>query len=148
MDGMTTSRPTEATERKVWAALDGVVDPCSRAMGDELSLVGLGMVDGVQVEPDGRVTVQLLFDDPLCLYFEMIQRAITELVAAVPGVCEVRVEQTESELWTEDRMQPEARERLHAARERRRQQLLARRPRRAVTSDDRPATDAPPDTAT
>jgi metal-sulfur cluster biosynthetic enzyme len=116
------------TEHQVLSALRRVVDPCSRAMGDDLSLVELGMVDGVIVGSDASVTVQLLFDDPLCLYFEMIQRAISEMVGGIEGVTSVRVEQTESELWTEDRMQPAARERLHAARERRRERLRASRP--------------------
>jgi len=57
----------------------------------------------------------------------MIHRAVREAVAAVPGVTQVTVEQTESELWTEERMEPDARARLLAARQRRREQLRAAR---------------------
>ena len=111
------------TEEQVRAALNRIVDPCSASMGDDLSLVELGMIYEIRID-GGTVTVDLLFDDPMCLYLEPIHRAIRARVGAVPGVTSVVLDQSEQELWTEDRMQPRARERLHEARRKRRQALL------------------------
>ncbi|HEY1970300.1 MAG TPA: iron-sulfur cluster assembly protein [Pseudonocardia sp.] len=108
----------EPSVAQVRAALNTVIDPCSAAMGDDLSLVELGMVYEIGIET-GTVTVDLLFDDPMCLYLAPIHDAIRRKVRALPGVVAVVIDQSERELWTEDRIEPAARDRLLAARRRR-----------------------------
>jgi len=51
-------RTTElvVSEEQVRRALATVIDPCSRSMGDDLSLTELGMVDGLVVRPSCSTT--------------------------------------------------------------------------------------------
>jgi metal-sulfur cluster biosynthetic enzyme len=95
----------------VRAAIDAVVDPCSRLQGTNLSLLDLGMVERVEVE-GGRVRVELLLDDPLCMYTFTIQRDLRERVAALPGVSEVDISVVPEFTWSKERATPEARRRL------------------------------------
>src|SRR6266540_3863287 len=75
------------TEDQVRAALAGVKDPEIRR-----PITDLGMVKGVAVDPDGRVTVQVWLTVAGCLLRETITRDVTAAVAPLPGVADVRVE--------------------------------------------------------
>jgi len=105
-----------ATEGGVWAAIDNVLDPCSRFNGTRLSFVELGMVDSVEI--DGTVaTVTLLLDTPSCAYVYEIERSIREQVLAdCTEIDQVFVDLTAREPWTEDRMTKAARTKMEARR--------------------------------
>src|SRR6266511_2650538 len=75
------------TEDQVRAALAGVKDPEIRR-----PITDLGMVKGVAVDPDGRVTVQVWLTVAGCPLRETITRDVTAAVAPLPGVADVRVE--------------------------------------------------------
>lgn len=107
----------------MYAAIRRVVDPCSRFNGTDLSLVDLGMVEWVKIK-DGVVNIRLLLDDPTCIYTFVIQRDIREAVSQLAKVDAVEIELTPDQIWTEDRMLPDARERLLQHREWRRAQLF------------------------
>ena len=95
----------------VRAAIGAVVDPCSRLQGTDLSVLDLGMVERVEVD-GGRVKVELLLDDPLCMYTFTIQRDLRESIAALPGVTEVDISVVPEFTWTKERATPRARARL------------------------------------
>ena len=75
------------TEDQVRAALAGVKDPEIRR-----PITDLGMVKGVEVGPDGLVTVQVWLTVAGCPLRETITRDVTAAVAPLPGVTDVRVD--------------------------------------------------------
>ena len=93
-----------------WAAVNEVIDPCSRFNGSHLGLVDLGMVKDVTV--DGRsATVTLLLDDPVCIYTFVIQKEIREALGQ-RGIDDVEIRICADELWTAERLSEVARMRL------------------------------------
>lgn len=95
----------------VRAAIAGVVDPCSRLHGTDLSLLDLGMVERVRVD-GGAVHVELLLDDPLCLYTFVIQHELRERISALDGVTGVEISVLPDFSWSRERVSPAARQRL------------------------------------
>ncbi len=86
----------------VLAAINEVIDPCSRFNGSHLGLVDLGMVKDVSVE--GRsAKVTLLLDDPVCIYTFVIQQEIRQALGQ-RGIDDVDIEICADELWTADRL--------------------------------------------
>jgi metal-sulfur cluster biosynthetic enzyme len=99
------------SEAAVLAAIGEVVDPCSRFHGTDLSLVELGMVERVRVDGTA-VHVQLLLDDPLCVYTFLLQKELRERIGAIEGVQSVDIEVLPDFGWTRERVLPAARARL------------------------------------
>ena len=96
------SEPDLDARREVLAAINEVIDPCSRFNGSHLGLVDLGMVKDVFVE--GRsAKVTLLLDDPVCLYTFVIQQEIRQALEQ-RGIGDVAIEICADELWTADRL--------------------------------------------
>lgn len=87
---------------EVRVALSNVIDP-----EIDLSVVELGLIYDVTIA-DGRVTVTYSLTTPGCPFGQEIERAIVELVGALPGVREVRADLTFSPLWTTERMSADA----------------------------------------
>ncbi len=94
----------------VWRALEGVTDP-------ELpvSLVDLGMIYRVAVDPDGRVAVDLTFTSIGCPGMEMILEDVRRAVEALPGVTGVEIDVVWSPAWTKERLTTTGRRLLRAA---------------------------------
>ena len=99
-------------ERQVLEQLGTVIDPCSRHNGTWLSFVDLGMVEEVVDEGGGTVRVRMLLDDPVCLFMVDIQSEIRQAAEAVAGVETVTIEIIGDELWTQDRLTPETKEKI------------------------------------
>jgi metal-sulfur cluster biosynthetic enzyme len=99
------------SEATVRAAIAEVVDPCSRLQGTDLSLLDLGMVERVQVE-GGAVRLELLLDDPLCMYTFVIQHELRLRIAALDGVDSVEITVLPDFSWSRERVAPEAQQRL------------------------------------
>ncbi len=80
---------------RVLEALRPVVDPEL-----DISIVELGLVRGVEVEPDsGRVEVSLTLTSPMCPLGPEIVAAVRSHAARVPGVSQVEVALVWSPLW-------------------------------------------------
>jgi metal-sulfur cluster biosynthetic enzyme len=108
---MTVMQQAVATEVEVRAAIASVVDPCSRLHGTDLSLIDLGMVESVAVD-GGQVSVDLLLDDPLCIYTYVIQGELRDAICALPGVATVEITVLPDARWSPERVVPGARARL------------------------------------
>jgi metal-sulfur cluster biosynthetic enzyme len=92
------------------AAINEVIDPCSRLNGTHLGLVDLGMVKDVAVQ--GRTAkVTLLLDDPICMYTFVIQQEIRQALER-RGINDVDIDICADELWTADRLSQVASVRL------------------------------------
>ena len=97
--------PVAIDPRAVLAALDEVADPEIPTV----SVVELGMVERIDVRPEGLV-VELLPTFVGCPAIEIIRDAVTARLAAFGRP--VRVEMTFSTPWTTDRISPAGREKL------------------------------------
>jgi metal-sulfur cluster biosynthetic enzyme len=107
------SAPATVSDAAVWSAIAEVVDPCSRLHGTDLNLVDLGMVERVGVDAvGGAVHVDLLLDDPLCMYTFVIQKELRERIAALDGVSSVEITVLPDFSWSRERVLPDARARL------------------------------------
>lgn len=113
--------------RSIYAALNQVIDPCAVSAGASLSLCEMGLVDDVQVAPDGVVTIALRLTSPGCLmggfFFEP---EIVKRVSAIEGVASVVIRFGDPLGWSEAHISEAGRHKLEAAR---------RRPRLAGTGD-------------
>lgn len=91
-----------AARQQVLAAINEVIDPCSRLNGSHLGLVDLGMVKDVSVEGHSA-KITLLLDDPVCIYTFVIQQEIRQALGQ-RGIDDVEIEICADELWTADRL--------------------------------------------
>jgi ATP-binding protein involved in chromosome partitioning len=82
--------PALPTPDDVMQLLRGVIDP---ELGSDI--VELGMAKGVQVEPDGEVTVTIALTTAGCPLRAQIQGDVRARVASLPGVTRVRLDWTE-----------------------------------------------------
>jgi ring-1,2-phenylacetyl-CoA epoxidase subunit PaaD len=118
---MTTAQRAEEVRLTVEQALSAVPDPCMLAAGSPASIVDLGLVDEVSL--DGTtVKVTITLTEPGCPFTHHIIADITDAAEAIEGIEHVEVEPRWAPLWTEDRLLPEGRRQLAAARKRMRQE--------------------------
>jgi ring-1,2-phenylacetyl-CoA epoxidase subunit PaaD len=97
--------PRRIDPRVVMAALDEVADPEIPAV----SIVELGMIGAIDVEPD-RLRVELLPTFVGCPALELIRDAVTNRLAAFGRPVDVAT--TFAPPWTSDRISPAGREKL------------------------------------
>jgi metal-sulfur cluster biosynthetic enzyme len=110
-------------EQDIRAALDEIVDPCSRAAGAPAGLDEMGLVREVRIErgPAGaRVGVVLALTEPTCLMGIPFVRSARERLAAIDGVAEVDVSLAAGFEWTPAQLSPAYAARLERVRELRR----------------------------
>ena len=106
------------TAEEIYDRLRTIKDPCSAYHGTPMDLVELGMVGSVDVgSVDGVVEVNLMLDDPLCIYAFDFMRQIETLLVDEEGVNRVVVGSSADDVWTEARISPGARERLRLRRQ-------------------------------
>ncbi len=112
LDSMTDQTPTSTPvdPAAVAAALDSVCDP---EIGKPLP--ELGMIKGLEIGPQGQVTVQVWLTVAGCPLKERITTEVSAAVGAVPGVSHVRVEL--DVMSQQQRTQLQTRLRGHEARE-------------------------------
>lgn len=106
-------------EERVRAELGRIQDPCSVRNRTPLSLLEMGIVEAVSVDAAGHAEVTMLLTDPSCVFFFEMGREITERVRAIPGITSVDVQSIGDRWWENERMAPEARQKLAAMRRRR-----------------------------
>jgi metal-sulfur cluster biosynthetic enzyme len=110
-------------EQDIRAALDEIVDPCSRAAGAPAGLDEMGLVREVRIErrPAGaHVGVVLALTEPTCLMGIPFVKSARERLAAIDGVAEVDVSLAAGFEWTPARLSPAYAARLERMREMRR----------------------------
>lgn len=78
--------PGPPSEEAVRAVLDTVEDPELR-----MSITELGLVYGVEVDPEGMVTVDMTLTSPACPVGPMLQGMIYHKLMQTPGVEDVEV---------------------------------------------------------
>jgi metal-sulfur cluster biosynthetic enzyme len=103
-----------AAERRdaVLATLDAIIDPCSRGLGHPVGLVGMGMIDRLDIDAD-RVSVTVLPTFPNCLFRGVIEAEIESRLGELPWCRAVSVHFAGADLvWDESRLSDEARRTL------------------------------------
>lgn len=88
----------------VLEALRSVPEPCAIAMGRDLDIREMGLVEAVAIDGD-RVTVTLVLTDPSCVHFTAMSRFIADVLGELEGVGSVDVTISTTELWTPDRLE-------------------------------------------
>ena len=77
------------TKEEVLRALSVVKDP---DLGRDL--VTLGMIENVNIEPEGKVSFTIVLTTPACPVKEQLKQQSESVVSALPGVREVSAEVT------------------------------------------------------
>jgi len=80
-----------ALERRIRERLDEVVDPCSAANGTDLSIIEMGLLDGIDVD-EGHVTVSMRLTSPFCMQLPYFVEEVDERVGSIDGgdICHTR----------------------------------------------------------
>jgi metal-sulfur cluster biosynthetic enzyme len=104
-----------------------VIDPCSAGNGTNLSLVDMGLVDGVEID-ERHVTVDIRLTTPACTMAPYFVDEIEAQVGELDGVTSVSVTFDEGYTWLPSMMTDEARER--------RRKVLFERDRQACADED------------
>jgi metal-sulfur cluster biosynthetic enzyme len=103
------------SEDAVRAALNEIIDPCSRAAGEPAGLVDMGLVRRVEVE-GARVKVTLALTEPTCLMGFPFMRSARDRLSDLPGVEHVDVSLDPSLQWTSAELSPAYASRLASRR--------------------------------
>ena len=94
----------EELENKVKAAMRTVYDP-----EIPINIYELGLIYGLQVEPEGKVQVQMTLTAPSCPEAQVLPARVQNVIQEVPGVTEATVELVWEPPWTPKRMTDAAR---------------------------------------
>lgn len=86
-----------------------VADPCSLRAKRSLDVLSMGLISDLEVE-GGTVRMKLVLTDPTCLFGGEIMEGIRTAVGQLPGVEAVEIGFDTEEIWTPDRLAPEAAE--------------------------------------
>jgi metal-sulfur cluster biosynthetic enzyme len=90
---------------QVEQALAKVQDPCAVALRTDWSLVDLGLLVDVYVGERGDLVVEMVLTDPLCPYYDRIERSVQDAVSAATGYPEVTMEISGDVAWEPNRLQ-------------------------------------------
>ncbi len=94
----------KATEALIVEVLRTIFDP-------ELpvNIYELGLIYGIDVDPQGAVTVRMTLTSPACPVAESLPPEVEAKVRAIDGVTDARVELVWDPPWTPERMSEAAR---------------------------------------
>jgi metal-sulfur cluster biosynthetic enzyme len=91
------------------AAIDAIVDPCSRALGRPIGLLGMGMIARLD-EDNGRIDVVVLPTFPTCMFRGVLEEEIEAAVGALSWCSAVSVSFSNPDrVWDETRLSDAAR---------------------------------------
>ena len=113
-DQLSPVNPSAKALLPLWQALAEIADPCQQACGYDLSILDLGIINGITAR-EGVVTVSVTFTEPACLFGFRIMQEIEDRLALLPGVRQVIVSIDAYPLWEPSRLTDRARQ-AHAAR--------------------------------
>jgi metal-sulfur cluster biosynthetic enzyme len=102
-------------EQRVHELADEIKDPCSLATDLPLGLDEMGLVEAVEVGPDGDISIAIRLTSPTCVMVGYFRDELRRRVAELPGVREVEVRFDRGLDWDPSMMSPRVR-RLRAAR--------------------------------
>ncbi len=90
---------------------DHVIDALRTVYDPEIpvSIYELGLIYKLDVDPQGRVEIDMTLTAPACPVADILPGEVEEKARAVPGVTEVKVELVWDPPWTPDRMSEAAR---------------------------------------
>ena len=94
-------------EERVVEALKTVYDP-----EIPVDIWELGLIYGIDVSPEGSVTVRMTLTSPSCPAAEAIPPEVEQKVSSVPGVTSARAEIVWEPIWTKDMMSESAKLKL------------------------------------
>lgn len=101
-----------STADPLWHAVASAVSTVDDPEYPGVSIVDLGLLESIDVNADGHVTVSLTPTFSGCPALGMIGDDVTKAVQAVGGVTTVQVEWLAAPVWSTDRISPLARWRL------------------------------------
>ena len=90
-------------EQRIRDRVAAIPEPCAIALGRPTTLGQMGLIDRIAFT-NGHATVTLCLTDSACVHFRAMQQFIADVLADLPEVSSVSVDQTLTELWTPDRM--------------------------------------------
>ena len=98
--------------REILAVLDAIIDPCSMNIGRPIGLVGMGIIERLDVV-DSAVLVDLLPTFPTCMFRGVFEEEIEKRLAALPWCTDVSISFNAADrTWDESRLSPAARRAL------------------------------------
>lgn len=97
-------QPNGPIADQIIRALQGVVDP---ELG--VDLVNLGLIYGIEMTPDGTVTVTMTLTTMGCPITAVLQQLIEAAIQRVTGVRRVQIDLVWEPVWTPARMSKVAR---------------------------------------
>ena len=93
----------------VLTKIDTIVDPCSQAQGRPIGLVGMGMIERVDITA-GRIWVTVLPTFPTCMFRGVIQEEIESRLRTISWCQAVSVRFAGADaIWDESRLSDAAR---------------------------------------
>jgi metal-sulfur cluster biosynthetic enzyme len=93
----------------VLTEIDTIVDPCSQAQGRPVGLVGMGMIERVDIAT-GRIWVTVLPTFPTCMFRGVIQEEIESRLRTISWCQAVSVRFAGADaIWDESRLSDAAR---------------------------------------
>ena len=101
--------------REIRRALDSIGDPCSVGSGVPMGIEEMGLVQAVEVDPDGNVVIRLRLTSPTCHMVSYFKVEAEERAQRVPGVRSVRALSDTGLDWSPQMISPAAQERRRAA---------------------------------
>lgn len=96
-------------KNSIFSILDTIKDPCSVANSVPMGLAEMGLVDSVQIAEDGSVAIHLRLTSPFCEMIAFFQNEVTDKVAALAGVSQVKVTHDAGLDWDPDMIAESAR---------------------------------------
>lgn len=72
----------------------------------------LGLIYGIEVAPDGTVSVKMTLTSPMCPSAQELPVEVEQKLRSIPGVVDVKVDIVWEPMWTKDMMSETAKLRL------------------------------------
>jgi metal-sulfur cluster biosynthetic enzyme len=115
------------TEADVIDAIKQVYDPCAVSANAPVSVYDMGLIMGLEIQPEGRVFIKIRPTQLGCTLMAFIMQAVDDRVMTVPGVTEVNLSLDVHSDWSEAEMTEEGRRILNDRRSRSREEVPVRR---------------------
>jgi metal-sulfur cluster biosynthetic enzyme len=96
------------TRAAILAELDEIKDPCSMASGVPMGLAEMGLIDTLDVSPEGEVEIRLRLTSPFCHMIGFFKTEAARRVMALPGITSVSLSADNGLDWSPDRISTSA----------------------------------------
>jgi metal-sulfur cluster biosynthetic enzyme len=92
----------------ILAELDEIKDPCSMASGVPMGLAEMGLINSLDVSPDGEVAIRLRLTSPFCHMIGFFKTEAQRRVMEIPGVTSVSLSADTGLDWSPELISPAA----------------------------------------